>query len=159
MSFNAFFWNVRGASDTSLVRHLRSVCKNPLPSLRILAETKCELESNFLCLKNLGYDSLAFVPSVGRSGGIVAAWKSNLISISVIRKERQFIHLQCFSEETQMFLLTAVYSIPNAPQKHALWRDLVLTSPGLKPSRTEFSLAIFLTWDFLVRNLLGVGLV
>ncbi|KAI9109490.1 hypothetical protein K1719_019544 [Acacia pycnantha] len=43
--------------------------------LLFMDETKSEKESQFWCLEKLGYDGLEFVPNVGRSGGLIIAWK------------------------------------------------------------------------------------
>ncbi|KAI9094774.1 hypothetical protein K1719_026580 [Acacia pycnantha] len=69
----------------------------------------------------LGFDGLVCVHSVGRSGGIVTAWKRNLIDVNVICSERQFLHLQCNANGLQSFFSTTVYAIPDYTQKNILW--------------------------------------
>ncbi|KAI9113231.1 hypothetical protein K1719_015756 [Acacia pycnantha] len=85
---------------------------------------KSDSELRFHYLERLGYNGLAFVPSVGRSGGLAAAWRSKQGSVSVIRSDRQFIHLYCSLENVQPFYLTAVYAIPNPICKSILWHEL-----------------------------------
>ncbi|KAI9115445.1 hypothetical protein K1719_013764 [Acacia pycnantha] len=118
------FWNARGACSRTLVQNLKCVCKGSYPSLLILVETKSENESQFHCLQKLGFDELAFVPSVSRSGGLIAVWNSSQISVSILRLERKFIHLRCSPSGLASFLLTAVYSIPSPIFKDYLWQDL-----------------------------------
>ncbi|KAI9128823.1 hypothetical protein K1719_000306 [Acacia pycnantha] len=87
-------------------------------------KTKSEEDSHFRCLERLGYDGLSFVPRVGRSGGLVAVWKSNLISINVLKTDRQFIHMSCKLRGIESFLLTVVYVVPYESLKFSLWQDL-----------------------------------
>ncbi|KAI9076862.1 hypothetical protein K1719_041166 [Acacia pycnantha] len=47
------------------------------------------------CVSRLGFDGLSYVPSVGRSGGILAAWNSAFVEVEVLRLDRRFIHLGC----------------------------------------------------------------
>ncbi|KAK4270817.1 hypothetical protein QN277_019586 [Acacia crassicarpa] len=90
----------------------------------ILAETKCEAEAQIACLKNLGFDGFAYVPSVGRSGGLAAVWKASLISVSVLRRDRQFLHFRCLFPGGSEFMLTAIYAILLANLKNVLWQEL-----------------------------------
>ncbi|KAI9081525.1 hypothetical protein K1719_036546 [Acacia pycnantha] len=113
-----------GACSRNILHHVRSVCQGPKPCLLILAKTKAENDSNFCCLERLGYDGLSFVPSVGRFGGIVAMWKSDIISINVLKTDRQFIHLSCKLNGVESLLLTAVYVVPCESLKFSLWQDL-----------------------------------
>ncbi|KAK4275772.1 hypothetical protein QN277_018800 [Acacia crassicarpa] len=90
----------------------------------ILAETKCESDSKLLCLKHLGFDGLVHVPSCGRSGGLVAVWKSDQLGVTVLRRDRQFLHFLCSIADSPSFFLTAVYSHPLPHLKHSLWEEL-----------------------------------
>ncbi|KAI9078773.1 hypothetical protein K1719_039231 [Acacia pycnantha] len=40
--------------------------------------------SRFQCLGRMGFDSIRIIPSMGQSGGLVAAWNSSRISVSSI---------------------------------------------------------------------------
>ncbi|KAI9117359.1 hypothetical protein K1719_011525 [Acacia pycnantha] len=82
------------------------------------------LDSKFHCLNRLGFDDYAFVPSIGRSGGLIMAWKSNRADVQVLQTDRQFIHIRCSLVGTTEFLLTAVYAIPNSALKALLWQEL-----------------------------------
>ncbi|KAI9111869.1 hypothetical protein K1719_017559 [Acacia pycnantha] len=64
------------------------------------------------------------VPSIGRSGGIVAAWKSNQVGVVVLKCNRQFIHLRSVGSNNRPLLITAVYAIPDAHHKGILWEEL-----------------------------------
>ncbi|KAI9106996.1 hypothetical protein K1719_022524 [Acacia pycnantha] len=73
------------------------------------------------CLQSLGFDGMAFVPSVGRSGGLVAVWRSDQVHVVVVELDRQFIHLECSFEGGPPFLFTSIYSIPDQRHKQILW--------------------------------------
>ncbi|KAI9117329.1 hypothetical protein K1719_011495 [Acacia pycnantha] len=86
-----------------------------------LAETKCEPVNRLSAVKSMGFDGLACVPSIGRSGGILAAWKSNIIDVTVIRLDRQLIHLRCRFIGGNFFNVFAIYAIPDNVHKQQLW--------------------------------------
>lgn len=73
------YWNVRGACHDRFLQNLRLLCRKNNPGLILLSETKCEEVHRLRRILDLGFDDLAFVPSVGRSGGIVVAWKKDWI--------------------------------------------------------------------------------
>ncbi|KAI9084589.1 hypothetical protein K1719_033577 [Acacia pycnantha] len=96
----------------------------PRPCMVILAKTKCENESRLLRLKKLGFDGLCSVPSIGRSGGIVVVRQSDIMGVSVLRNDRQFIHFLCSKFGEPSFFLTVVYSLPLTHHKQELWQNL-----------------------------------
>ncbi|KAI9124663.1 hypothetical protein K1719_004585 [Acacia pycnantha] len=118
------YWNVRGACGKDLIQNIKVVCKEPRPCLLILSETKCEKAAQLSKLKNLGYNGVAFIPSVGRSGGMAAFWKETEISISIIMTNRQYLHMRCSLNGGPPFYLTALYAIPIQRFKEELWYDL-----------------------------------
>ncbi|XP_028788532.1 uncharacterized protein LOC114744533 [Neltuma alba] len=61
---------------------------------------------------------------IGRSGGIVAAWKSNNIQINVLVENQQFFHLDCEIPGKSSFFLTAIYAIPHSNNRQLLWNSL-----------------------------------
>lgn len=67
------FWNTRGACRKGLLSNLKVVMKNMSPVMVILAETRCSRESRLQKLRILGFDTVRMIPSVGLSGGLVAA--------------------------------------------------------------------------------------
>ncbi|KAI9117917.1 hypothetical protein K1719_011059 [Acacia pycnantha] len=71
------------------------------------------------------------MPSSSRSGGLIAAWKKVQIDVVVLRKEKQFIHLQCSFPDKEAFFLTGVYAIPQPALKHSLWQDLLSLSSSI----------------------------
>ncbi|KAI9107903.1 hypothetical protein K1719_021239 [Acacia pycnantha] len=90
-----------------------------------MQKTKCESVDRLRCVSKLGFDGLTQVPSVGRSGGLLAAWKSSLIEVEVLHLDRQLIHLRCRFPNDQWFCVTAVYAIPDHVHKQVLWNSLL----------------------------------
>ncbi|KAI9118206.1 hypothetical protein K1719_010538 [Acacia pycnantha] len=121
----------RGACSRNLIHHLRIACKGKWPMLLILSETKTDSPSRFHCLERLGYDGLAFIPSLGRSGGLVAVWRSGQGSVSLIRSDRQFLHLHVSLKGRNPFLLTAIYAVPSPSCKLLLWQELLSLSSSV----------------------------
>lgn len=121
---NILFWNVRGACGRNFLQNIRSVCLKNKPCLIFLAETKTESIDRLSCVGKLGFDGIAHVPSVGRSGGILAAWNSALIEVEVLKLDRQLIHLKCRYPRNDWFCVTALYAIPNSNHKQILWNNL-----------------------------------
>ncbi|KAI9081392.1 hypothetical protein K1719_036655 [Acacia pycnantha] len=130
----ALYWNCCGACGRNLTQNLRTVCIGLRPMIIILAETKCENEDWFEDLKRMGYDSLAVVPSVGRSGGMMAAWRRDRIVVMGNRQEQQLFHLHCVLEGRCPFFLTAIYAIPRSDSKQIIWEELKhIASSTLEP--------------------------
>ncbi|KAI9117935.1 hypothetical protein K1719_011077 [Acacia pycnantha] len=121
---NLIFWNVRGTVARDFFQNIRALCIRKRPSLLLLAETKCDSADRFKCLNRLGFDGLSCVPSVGRSGGIIAAWRTDLLDVAVLKGERRYIHLKCCDVGNRCFLLTVVYAIPEIAMKNVLWQDI-----------------------------------
>ncbi|KAI9100849.1 hypothetical protein K1719_024211 [Acacia pycnantha] len=131
-----FFWNACGACSSSLIRNLWFAWGGTFPDLLVLAETKSEKLYQFNSLSKVGFDGLAVIPSVGRSGGLVAAWRSNNIGVTVVCTNQQYFHLRISTMDRRLVFLTAVYAIPSASFKQALWDDLLsmageMSSPWL----------------------------
>ncbi|KAI9114763.1 hypothetical protein K1719_014461 [Acacia pycnantha] len=72
----------------------------------------------------MGFDGFEFVPSVGRSGGLVVVWKKDLMDVVLLQRDRQFLHLSCSIPGKGDFHLTTVYAIPRAALKQLLWQEL-----------------------------------
>ncbi|KAI9079870.1 hypothetical protein K1719_038116 [Acacia pycnantha] len=72
------------------------------------------------------------IPSSGRSGGLVVAWDSSRISVTVLEENTQFFHLQCQSAVIPLFFLTAIYVIPHSNNREVLWNQLWRLSQGIK---------------------------
>ncbi|KAI9128865.1 hypothetical protein K1719_000348 [Acacia pycnantha] len=113
-----------GACGRNLSQNIRLLERPHHFSLIILAETKCENDCRLKHLGSLGFDGISFIPSVGRSGGLAAIWKTNLLDVSTIVEDRQFLHLRCSIRGKPVFFLTVVYANPNYVLKQTLWTEL-----------------------------------
>ncbi|XP_028800180.1 uncharacterized protein LOC114755464 [Neltuma alba] len=71
------------------------------------------------------------IASNGCSGGLVMAWRSDRVRISVLSSNKHFIHARCDFEGFPSFLLTAVYVIPHSNLRQALWNDLKVLSTDI----------------------------
>ncbi|KAI9093690.1 hypothetical protein K1719_027139 [Acacia pycnantha] len=124
MDKSIFYWNVRGACGPSLLQNIKLACFRYSPSLVVLSETKCERIDKLQCVSKLSFDGTACVPSVGRSGGLFAAWKSDKINVEVLHQGRQLFHFRCRFPGVDFFFVTAVYAIQDSQHKQLLWSEL-----------------------------------
>ncbi|KAI9108878.1 hypothetical protein K1719_020183 [Acacia pycnantha] len=124
MDRNIFYWNVRGACGPNFYQNIKLACSRNNPCLVVLSETKCERVEKLQCVSKLGFDGTACVPSVGRSGGLFAAWKSDQIRVEIIHQGRQLFHFRCRFPGGCFFFVTAVYAIPDSHHKQLLWSEL-----------------------------------
>ncbi|KAI9118317.1 hypothetical protein K1719_010649 [Acacia pycnantha] len=67
----------------------------------------------------------------GRSGGMVIAWKSSNIQVSVLEEDSQFFHIKCHNASIPVFFLTAIYAFPHSNHREVLWQKLWRFSQGI----------------------------
>lgn len=79
----------------------------------------------------LGFDAFHTSNCRGFVGGIVAAWKSNSMTVTVLRTEFQFIHMKIKFADEDDWLFTAVYASPRDELCRELWRDLYNIGTGM----------------------------
>ncbi|KAI9114301.1 hypothetical protein K1719_014529 [Acacia pycnantha] len=115
--------------DNIGVNPMEEARASPL-SLVILADTKISNDNRLRHLLRLGYNGFAMVLRVGRSGGLVAIWKSNTISISIL-EDRQFLHFWCLVQGIPDFLFTSVYVLLHLDLRSVLWDKLLVLFPGI----------------------------
>ncbi|KAK4264275.1 hypothetical protein QN277_025478 [Acacia crassicarpa] len=89
------YWNAKGAGGSGLFRNVKLLCQGSKPSVIVISETKTDDISKFKAFSRLGYDSFRMIPSTGRSGGLVVAWISSRILVTVMEEDPQFFHLKC----------------------------------------------------------------
>ncbi|KAI9126882.1 hypothetical protein K1719_002478 [Acacia pycnantha] len=85
----------------------------------------------FKVLNKLGYDAIRMVPSIGRFGGIVVAWVSSRITVSILEDNTQYFHMRCHTDKAPPILLTAIYAIPHSNNRALLWENLRRLSNGI----------------------------
>lgn len=88
----ALIWNCRGIGQPSAVRVLRNYVISHRPLLLFLSKVKCmnfDIISNIIV--SLGFSKFEFVPAIGKSGGLLLAWK-DCVDLSVIVAKDNFIN-------------------------------------------------------------------
>ncbi|KAG8632605.1 hypothetical protein MANES_18G036550v8, partial [Manihot esculenta] len=71
-------WNCQGLGNPLTIRHLRGMCASHSPDLLFVMETK---NSDHFVRKKLqlcGFVNMLFVSPIGRSGGLLVAWRDHL---------------------------------------------------------------------------------
>lgn len=93
-------WNCRGLDHPSIIRSLRDYVKSHRSSFVFLSEVKCSNSVQIeKIVKSLKFQSFEFVPSVGRSGGLLLMWQQNL-NIKVIDSLNSLINCLVFSQNS-----------------------------------------------------------
>ncbi|XP_026435155.1 uncharacterized protein LOC113332872 [Papaver somniferum] len=84
---NMACWNIRGFGKRTVNKELNMLCRNINPDIIFLSGTKMNKDLAARGLRNMGFPCIFNVPSIGRSGGLVLAWKKeihlNIISSSL----------------------------------------------------------------------------
>lgn len=105
--------NVRGINSTAKWNSIRCVIRDSGCDAVCLQETKKEL-FNRVYLKNFcpnQFDSFAFVPSVGFSGGSIIIWKSSKLTGTVIFQNEYAQSVEFFSNLSACsWIITNIYA-------------------------------------------------
>ncbi|WJX13116.1 hypothetical protein P8452_03545 [Trifolium repens] len=72
----------------------------------------------------LGFDGFVFSENRGYSGGIVFAWKKDVVEVECNQVESQFIHTKVMLQNGNFFFFTTVYASPNEDTRHGMWNNL-----------------------------------
>ncbi|KAI9081291.1 hypothetical protein K1719_036791 [Acacia pycnantha] len=120
-----------GSCGPGLLRNMKTSFNGARPILVILADTRCQEYTRLQHLLSLGFDSISAIPSVGRSGGLVAVWNNSMISVSLIEKDCQFFHMSYLMPSKPRFLLTSIYALPHSDFRKILWDKLKALSAGI----------------------------
>jgi exonuclease III len=107
-----FVWNVRGATNTSFYRNCKQYLDIHHPEVLVLMELRTHPMKIKNSIEMLGFDGYAFSENRGFSGGIVIAWKENIVFVSCIHIDSQFIHSRLAINGKQEFMFTAIYASP-----------------------------------------------
>lgn len=68
---------------------------------------------------------------VGYAGGIVVAWKEEFLTVELITKKFQFIHLKMRLEKEREWYFTPVYASPNEDNRRILWEELKVIADNM----------------------------
>ena len=121
---NYMIWNSRGTglkSFPSLVREIKKQYK--LDFLAIL-ETRANASKTERIIRQLGFSKFTFSAAEGYSGGIWCLWEEGSLTIEVIDRQKQFMHLCIVTAKKEKWFLTVVYASPNHIYRRSLWSAL-----------------------------------
>ena len=111
-NWNVLCWNVRGLNSESRQRAVRQKIEESQCSIACLQETKCSsFDSRSIksfCPKR--FDSFAFSPSIGASGGILVVWNSSVFIGTLIEVQQFALVIQFTSRQNnESWTLVVVY--------------------------------------------------
>lgn len=123
-----FAWNCLGIGRPASIRTLRVFINTQKPQMVFLSELRSSSHPKIQRLGNsLGFQHHDFVPSVGRSGGLVMCWKGS-VDFKVISSNSSMITGMVFSHPPQSpWSLIAVYGPTSPSLKHIFWDQLIDT--------------------------------
>ncbi|XP_028752958.1 uncharacterized protein LOC114712575 [Neltuma alba] len=117
-------WNARGAAGRDFGNALKELMRRYKPSMVILVETRCSGSKAQKVIKNLGFKHQIIEEARGLSGGIWILWKDDMINVSVIAQNKQYIHCQVTGIGRCTWNLTAIYASPREQERKELWECL-----------------------------------
>ncbi|XP_058733915.1 uncharacterized protein LOC131605592 [Vicia villosa] len=117
-------WNCRGAANVSFYRYCKNYVDSVKPVMMVIVETRCEPGKLSSAIRRLGFDSMEIVENNDFSGGILMAWKSNLLTVQVCKKADVLIHSNIKMNNAPEWSFTAIYARPNDISKKQLWEEL-----------------------------------
>lgn len=122
----AIIWNCRGMGRPTAVRSLRAFVKSHKPSLLFLSELHISspIKIQKLCL-SLGFHHLEFVPALGRSGGLVLAWKDHLDFRLLTSNSSLISGLIFMPHLNTTWQVTGVYGPPTPSMRPMFWDQLM----------------------------------
>ncbi|WCJ35671.1 DNAse I-like superfamily protein [Euphorbia peplus] len=125
-------WNCFGAGGTSFQRALRHLVRVSSPDILVLLEPRLPGSRAGAIGRKLGFNNVEVVETVGFSGGVWMFWEDSSITISVCRKNLQFLHCQVTLHGGDWhglsWMLTCVYVRPQMAFKRVFFDDLRLLS-------------------------------
>ncbi|XP_026449488.1 uncharacterized protein LOC113349684 [Papaver somniferum] len=122
-NINLIAWNLRGFGKKSANKELSMLCRNVNPDIIFLSETKMGKDMAARKLKNMGFPCTFNVPSVGRSGGLVLAWKKE-IHLNVVSSSLRGIYVTSTDIiHSKTCHIHFVYGEPNNTLKPSFWEQ------------------------------------
>lgn len=120
-------WNVRGLGGVKKRRKVLECMSKFRPDMIVLQETKKEVMNDRLVRSSVGggYSEWSALPAIGSSGGILMAWKPNIIKKIDIRMGAFSISMQLVEiSEGVEWLFIGVYGPPTVKNRGAFWEEL-----------------------------------
>lgn len=119
-----FLWNCRGAASPSLLLFCKQYIDSYHPHIFVLMELRVDAVKLRKTCQLLGFDMFHYSNGCGFSGGIVIAWKSSNVTISIIQTHFQFIHMEVEDSGGMNWFFTVVYANHGYYAKRILWEEL-----------------------------------
>lgn len=94
------------------------------PEILVIMETRTDAVKLQQTFEILGFDGFLFSEVRGYSGGIIVAWRSARVAVSLLVKDFQFLNLQVQVHQAQHWFFTAVYASPVEDNRRELWNAL-----------------------------------
>ncbi|KAL3638072.1 hypothetical protein CASFOL_018085 [Castilleja foliolosa] len=116
-------WNCRGLAQPKAIRALRHIISDSKAELIFISEVKSPLTPLISSsLANLNFNNNAFSPPVGKSGGLLMAWKNHITLNSMIVNQ-YFIH-STVTDGNKILAFTAIYAPCYYLKKDNFWKDI-----------------------------------
>ncbi|KAI0519665.1 hypothetical protein KFK09_007119 [Dendrobium nobile] len=121
------FWNYRGARKSRASLYLKEIVKEIGILFMGLLETKVTLfnRNDVDMLIGTGWDFFQ-VPSIGKSGGILITWKTDLASFNVFESSNQFVIGEIDIKNNGRWRIATIYGSLNGYERRILWEKLKL---------------------------------
>ncbi|XP_026410193.1 uncharacterized protein LOC113305353 [Papaver somniferum] len=126
-NINIVACNIRGLGKKSANKEFSLLCRNVNPDIILLSETKIGKDMAARKLKNMGFPCTFNIPILGRSGGLVLAWKKE-IHLNVISSSLRGIYVTSTDiiHSKKIFHIHFVYGEPNSSLRPSFWEQQCL---------------------------------
>ncbi|KAK4726505.1 hypothetical protein R3W88_031422 [Solanum pinnatisectum] len=116
-------WNTRGVNNDNFRRDFKELFKNHNPCMAALLETK--MADHLSMVTEFGFDDYWEVPALGRSGGIVLLWHSNILTVTRKKQTPQEMHamIQVLPNNFSWWF-SAIYARTVYTDRINLWNNL-----------------------------------
>ncbi|XP_073362379.1 uncharacterized protein [Aegilops tauschii subsp. strangulata] len=128
MSLDVLVWNVRGLNNPARRSAVRLFVQSLNVSLVCFQESKLALVNDVVVRETLGpaFDGFDFLPAEGTRGGILLAWKSDMLRVTNIQKDEFMILAQILSlAEGKEWLVSSVYGPQEDTEKARFLKAIV----------------------------------
>lgn len=120
-----FVWNCRGACFWDFVSAAKQYMDNYKPNMCAFLETRSSSINAGTKLRKLGSDKWICSENDGYAGGIWVAWKSNMLGVSSVEIDFQYIHIKINCEGRSDWLATFAYTSPCEDLKNIFWNNMI----------------------------------
>ncbi|XP_061340964.1 uncharacterized protein LOC133287385 [Gastrolobium bilobum] len=123
---NLMTWNCRGAGKKQFKSTFRRFRKKYRVGVAAILEPRVSGDIALKIIRGLEYPSYIISEANGFAGGVWIVWDPNEVSVTLERKQEQFIHCWVEFPGKEGFFWTAIYASPKEEKRRVLWEDLKL---------------------------------